>query len=109
MHIIFCADPLAPRAVDDACIDEAQAALDAGLEYHLISYERLIHEHDAAAAVRRVPAAAASELAIYRGWMMRPSEYQALYDQVAGLPERLDATAFYAALSRAGRDAGAAP
>jgi hypothetical protein len=27
--------------------------------------------------------------------------------QVAGLPERMDATAFYAALSRAGRDAGA--
>ena len=79
MHIIFCSDPLALRAVDDAYTDEAQAAMASGLEYHLISYERLVHEHDAAAAVRRVPAAAAPELAIYRGWMMRPSEYQALY------------------------------
>jgi hypothetical protein len=80
MHIIFCSDPLAPRAVDDAYTDEAQAALGAGLEYHLISYERLVHEHDAAAAVRRVPAPAAPDLAIYRGWMLRPSEYQALHD-----------------------------
>jgi ATP-grasp domain, R2K clade family 3 len=80
MHIIFCSNPLAPRAVDDAYTDEAQAALDSGLEYHLISYEQLAHEHDAAVAVRRVPVAAAPELAIYRGWMVRPSEYQALYD-----------------------------
>jgi hypothetical protein len=80
MQIIFCADPLAPRAVDDAYTDEARAAMGSGLEYHLISYERLVYEHDAAAAVRRVPAATAPELALYRGWMLRPSEYQALYD-----------------------------
>ncbi|HEU5098850.1 MAG TPA: ATP-grasp domain-containing protein [Roseiflexaceae bacterium] len=80
MHIIFCSDPLAPRAVDDAYADEAQAAMASGLEYQLISYEQLVHEQDAAAAVRRVPAATAPELALYRGWMLRPSEYQALYD-----------------------------
>lgn len=80
MHIIFCANPLAPRAVDDAYTDEAQAAMASSLEYYLISYERLVHEHDAVTAVRRVPAAAAPELALYRGWMLRPSEYQALYD-----------------------------
>jgi hypothetical protein len=79
MHVIFCADPLAPRAVDDSYADEAQAARDAGLSYHLISYEQLVHEHDAAAAVRRVPRAEAPELAIYRGWMLRASDYQALY------------------------------
>lgn len=80
MHIIFCADPLAPRAVDDAYTDEAQAAMGPGLEYHRTSYEQLVHQHDAAATVRRVPAAASSELALYRGWMLRPSEYQELYD-----------------------------
>ena len=80
MHISFCADPLAPRAVDDAYTDEAQAAMGSGLEYHLISYEQLVHQHDAAATVRRVPAAASSELALYRGWVLRPSEYQELYD-----------------------------
>ena len=53
MHIIFCADPLAPRAVDDAYTDEAQTALHSGMESHLISYEQLVHEHDAAVAVRR--------------------------------------------------------
>ena len=64
MHIIFCADPLASRAVDGAYTDEAQAAMGSGLEYHLISYEQLVHERDAAAAVRRVPIAVAPELAI---------------------------------------------
>src|SRR4051812_29579917 len=80
MHIIFCADPLAPRVVDDAYTDEAQTALDSGLKYELISYEQLVHEHDAAAAARRVPAAAAREWAISRGWMLRPWEYGAPHD-----------------------------
>jgi hypothetical protein len=96
MHIIFCADPLAHRAVDDAYTDEAQAAMASGLEYHLIYYEQLVHEHDAAAAVRRVPRAEAPELAIFRGWMMRPSDYQALYDalRVRGL-ELINSPAAY--------------
>ena len=38
MHIIFCADPLAPRAVDGAYADEALAATSCGLEYDLISH-----------------------------------------------------------------------
>lgn len=80
MHIIFCADPLAPRSVDAGFADEARAARAAGLEYHLISYEQLVHAHDAEAAVRRVPTAAAPTLALYRGWMLRPAAYQALYD-----------------------------
>jgi hypothetical protein len=98
MHIIFCVNPLALRAVDDAYTDEAQAAMWSGLEYHLISYEQLVPQHDAAAAVRRVPAAAAPELAIYRGWMLRPSEYQALYDAllVRGL-ELINSPAAYRA------------
>jgi hypothetical protein len=96
MHIIFCSDPLAPRAVDDAYAGEAQAAMASGLEYHLISYERLVHEHDAAAAVRRVTAPAAPEPAIYRGWMLRPSDYQVLYDalRVRGL-ELINSPAAY--------------
>ncbi len=80
MRIIFCADPLAPRAVDEAFAAEARAADATGIPYELISYERLVHEQDAAAAVRRIPPAETSELAIYRGWMLRIADYQALYD-----------------------------
>jgi hypothetical protein len=80
MRIIFCADPLAPRAMDDAYADEARAAIGCGLEYSLINYEQLVREQQAATAVRRVPLAPAPQLAIYRGWMLRPSDYQALYD-----------------------------
>jgi hypothetical protein len=80
MHIIFCADPLTSRAVDQAFAGEAQAAGAAGIAYDLISYERLVQEQDAAAAVRRVTPATTAELAIYRGWMLRATDYQALYD-----------------------------
>jgi ATP-grasp domain, R2K clade family 3 len=80
IHIIFCADPLAPRTVDSAYTDEVRAAIACGLEYQLINYEQLVHEQDAATAVRRVAVAPAPELALYRGWMLRPSDYQALYD-----------------------------
>lgn len=38
--------PLAPRAVDDAYTDEVQAAMGAGIAYHFMSYEQLVHEHD---------------------------------------------------------------
>jgi ATP-grasp domain, R2K clade family 3 len=79
MRIIFCADPLAPRAVDQAFADEAQAA-DAGGVYDLISYERLSRGQDAAAAVRHITLATTPELAIYRGWMLRAADYRALYD-----------------------------
>jgi hypothetical protein len=80
IDIIFCADPLAPRTVDGAYTDEVRAAMACGLEYHLINYEQLVHELDVAGAVRRVSIAPAPELALYRGWMLRPSDYQALYD-----------------------------
>jgi hypothetical protein len=80
MRIILCADPLAPRAVDEAFAAEAQAANAAGIPYDLISYERLVHEQDAATAVRRVAPAETPDLAIYRGWMLRTADYQTLYD-----------------------------
>ena len=38
--------PLAPPAVDDAYADKAQAAMGAGIAYHLMSYEQLVHEYD---------------------------------------------------------------
>ena len=89
MHILFCADPLMPRTVDQAFAAEAQAADAAGIACDLINYERLVHDQDAAAAVRRIIPATTPELAIYRGWMLRTADYEALYDALMARGLRL--------------------
>src|SRR5262249_54415005 len=89
MRMIFCADLLAPRSVDQAFAVEAQAASTVGLAYDLISYECLVHEQDAAVAIRRVAPTTTLELAIYRGWMLRTADYGALYNALLGRGLRL--------------------
>ena len=85
MRAIFCADPLSPRVPDAAYQEEADAAGAAGFGVDLISFERLVHEGDATAAVRRVVPARSPELAVYRGWMLRAEQYTALYDALLRL------------------------
>lgn len=86
MRLIFCADPLNARQPDPDYAGELAAAQALGARADLISYEALVNEGDADRAVRRVaPAAgaadddAAPELAVYRGWMLRPADYARLY------------------------------
>ena len=79
MTIIFCADQLEPHKPDRAFAIEVQAATNAGFSIQIVNFERLTREQNAKLSVRRVPAATAPALAIYRGWMLRPEDYSALY------------------------------
>ena len=79
MTIIFCADPLESHKPDRAFAAEVASAERAGLRWQIVSFERLTRDKNAELAVRRVDAATAPALAIYRGWMLRPEDYQALY------------------------------
>ncbi|MBA3471594.1 MAG: ATP-grasp domain-containing protein [Herpetosiphonaceae bacterium] len=79
MRYIFCADPLTPAAPDPAFAAEVAAVERAGGSYDLIHFERLVDDHSPLAATRRVRAADPPELAIYRGWMLRPEQYAQLY------------------------------
>lgn len=83
MLLIYCADPLHPRQPDSAYLEEVAASEAVGLAYGLISYEGLVDEGDAEAAVRRVPEQASPVTGIYRGWMLRPEHYAQLYDALA--------------------------
>lgn len=83
MLLIFCADPLHPRQPDSAYLDEVAAAETVGLAYGLISYEALVDDGDAEAAVRRISPQSPPVTAIYRGWMLRPAQYARLYDALA--------------------------
>ncbi|MEO5929068.1 MAG: ATP-grasp domain-containing protein [Candidatus Kapaibacterium sp.] len=81
MTIFFCAEPFSSPAVPDPTYQrEADAARSAGMAIGLIDFESLVDEKNAVAAVRRVRAAATPEIAIYRGWMLRPEDYDRLYN-----------------------------
>ena len=79
MKIIFCTDPLQPASPDRAYDAEVEAARAANLEFELINFERLVGDDNALAAVRRIRARETPEIALYRGWMLRPQIYQKLY------------------------------
>ncbi len=80
--IIFCSDPLNPRAPDPVFAREAEALVALGLEYFLIDHDAIDRHHDAAAAVRRVRPEVPVE-AVYRGWMLRAEDYELLHAALA--------------------------
>jgi len=80
MRILFCLDSLDPRQVDPSYAAEAAAAEQAGLSFSLIDYEALVHERNPERAVRKVKAPElGTEIGTFRGWMMTPAQYAALY------------------------------
>jgi hypothetical protein len=89
MRVILCRDPLTPGKPDAEYETEAAAAEGLGLVCSLIDYEALVHEQDVRKAVRRVTLETETTLAIYRGWMLRPGQYQDLYGALAALGLRL--------------------
>jgi len=74
--ILLPCEPFDPRQVDPDFEPERQAAHAAGLAIALVDHSRLI-EGAAAAAVGRTPEEAGA--AIYRGWMLRPNQYEVLH------------------------------
>lgn len=90
MMILFPADPLAPRSPDSAYEDEVRAAESLGIAHGIVNFEALVDENDAHRAVRSVAGRAGEpEWAVYRGWMLRPERYAALYDALAARGVRL--------------------
>lgn len=83
MRIIFCADYWNPLHPDSAYETEASIAKKLNLNYSLIDFEALVERQNAARAVRKVEAASTEEVAIYRGWMLKPHVYERLYNELA--------------------------
>jgi hypothetical protein len=75
MLLLVPGDVLRPRRPDEHFADEAAAAREAGIEVAVIDHDALAGGGPADAAVSRVPAAAD---AVYRGWMLRSSQYAEL-------------------------------
>jgi hypothetical protein len=76
---IFCSEPFQPRRPDPAFADEVEAAEAVGLRVSLISHEALVEDGNVTAALRQVHAVDPPEVGSYRGWMMSPENYAAMY------------------------------
>ncbi len=89
MNIIFCSDDCERRKPDEAYAAEVAALERIGGQYSLVNLDALVNDGDAAKAVRRVPEQAEPCLAMYRGWMLKPSAYARLYDSLTAKGMRL--------------------
>ena len=72
MRFIFCADYWNIRRPDPAYKAEVEAAQKLGYASSLIDFEALVERRDVARALRAVESASTREVAIYRGWMLKP-------------------------------------
>ena len=81
MKIIFCSEPFYPNKPDYSYEKEANAALRSGFEFELFSFEDLT-ENNLSNAFKRIKSAETPEKAIYRGWMLKPEQYEILYEQL---------------------------
>ena len=80
MLILYCSDDLDRRKPDEAYASEVAASERIGQRFSLVNVDALVNDGDAAKAVRRVPEQSEQSLAIYRGWMLKPSAYSRLYE-----------------------------
>lgn len=80
MKFIYCSDPIEQRLPDADFEAEAAEAIAVGAECFLVSYEALVNEADPIRSVRRVPKQDVQSLAVYRGWMLKPAQYEQLYE-----------------------------
>jgi hypothetical protein len=80
MRLVFCADPLDHSQPDELCRAEVVAAQKVGLDYALINYEALIYDDDPLTATHMIPPLETPQTVIYRGGMLKPQAYVALYD-----------------------------
>lgn len=83
MRIIFCADYWNPLSVDNAYETESNVVERLHLNYSLINIGALVEQRNALRAVRKVEPASTEELAIYRGWMLKPQTYVQLSTALA--------------------------
>lgn len=79
--VIFCDNGFVANEIDEMYSKEYQAAKKIGFNVSLISFEAL-KEGNMHIALKRVKTSIELEQAIYRGWMLKPFEYKALYESL---------------------------
>ncbi len=83
MRVIFCSDPLNPRKPDPAYEREVDAVRQLEIPFDLIDHDALIAEA-MGDVIRRAEPLERPELVVFRGWMMKPAQYESLHSLLAG-------------------------
>jgi len=79
MRIIFCNNGFSSKEVDYLYMEEFAAAKKLHFKTTLISFEAL-QKGNISLALKKIEKATQNELALYRGWMLRPEQYQIFYE-----------------------------
>jgi len=79
MRVLFCDSGFSPKEVDYMYADEYESAKANQLPISLISFEE-IKKGNIESAIKRVRASEGKMEGVYRGWMLKPNQYQELYD-----------------------------
>lgn len=81
MKTIYCDSVFNHKTIEPDYEAEQQAALQTGFDSSLISFEELV-SGNVAKALRHIKPATNKELALYRGWMLTPLQYESLYQNL---------------------------
>lgn len=81
MKIIFSSEPFSPNRPDYTYEKEAVAAAENGFGFELFSFEDLT-ENNISNAFKRIKPRENPETAVYRGWMLKPKQYEILYNEL---------------------------
>ena len=79
MRIIYCDSGFSPKEVDYMYAEEYKSAKQRYIQTSLISFEEL-KRGNVDAALKRVSPNEEKAIGIYRGWMLKPSQYETLYN-----------------------------
>ncbi|MGB0929990.1 MAG: ATP-grasp domain-containing protein [Chitinophagales bacterium] len=77
--VLFCDNGFSPVEVDETYRNEYKTSKEIGFNVSLISFEAL-KEGNLHIALKRIKPSIELKQAIYRGWMLKPFEYKALYE-----------------------------
>jgi hypothetical protein len=89
MDILFCDNPLDKTRVDPDYEDEFIAASKNGFKTHIFSFEALTTDNDAFGSIKKIRPGDAVKTILYRGWMLKPTQYKLLYEALISKSYRL--------------------
>src|SRR5262249_24547767 len=78
MRLLYPTSPLQLREPDELYAEEHAAALGAGFDVSLFSFEEFT-----AGSFRARPAISSDDTVLYRGWMVTPAQYRQLYLEIS--------------------------
>ncbi len=81
MRVIYCDSGFSPKEVDYMYAEEYKTAKSKFIQTSLISFEEL-KKGNVDAALKRVRSNDDKEIGIYRGWMLKPHQYELLYNSL---------------------------